>query len=166
MTRTTPSTLTSTSTSTSPRSGDEEAIRSLIRAQFDSIDWAPGRDGDWLRFEAGFLPAAQLFGAKRPARPQSARDFTARLKGLRDDGVLKEFSEKGIGCEVHVVGSVAVAVAGCEMTENGADVTRDVSMFLLVRNPEGWRIAAQAWDVVEDIPSAFASAGLRSGGER
>ena len=51
------------------------------------------------------------------------------------------------------------------MTENGADVTRDVSMFLLVRNPEGWRIAAQAWDVVEDIPSAFAAAGLRTNGE-
>ena len=153
-------------TAPSSHRGDEEEIRSLIRAQFDSIDWAPGRDGDWPRFEAGFLRAAQLFGAKRPARPQSAQDFTARLKRLRDDGVLKEFSERGVGCEVHVVGSIAVAVAGCEMTENGAAVTRDVSMFLLVRNPEGWRIAAQAWDVVEDIPSAFASAGLRSSGER
>ena len=152
-------------TSTSFHGGDEEEIRSLIRAQFDSIDWAPGRDGDWQRFEAGFLPSAQLFGAKRPARAQSAQDFTARLKRLRDDGVLREFSEKGVGCEVHVIGSVAVAVAGCEMAENGAEVTRDVSMFLLVRNPEGWRIAAQAWDVVEDIPSAFAAAGLRTNGE-
>ena len=152
--------------STSLHGGDEEEIRSLIRAQFDSIDWAPGRDGDWPRFEAGFLSGAQLFGAKRPARSQSAQDFTARLKRLRDDGVLEEFSEKGVGCEVHVIGSVAVAVAGCEMTENGTEVTRDVSMFLLVRNPEGWRIAAQAWDVVEDIPSAFAAAGLRTDGER
>lgn len=152
-------------TSTSRHDGDEQEIRSLIRAQFDSIDWAPGRDGDWPRFEAGFLSTAQLFGSKRPAQPQSAQEFTARLKRLRDDGVLKEFSEKGVGCEVHVIGSVAVAVAGCEMTENGDEVTRDVSMFLLVRNPDGWCIAAQAWDVVEDIPSAFAAAGLRAGGE-
>ena len=152
-------------TSTSLHGSDEEEIRSLIRAQFDSLGWAPGRDGDWLRFEEGFLSTAQLFGAKRPAQPQSAQDFTARLKGLRDDGVLREFREKGVGCEVHVIGSVAVAVAGCEMTENGDEVTRDVSMFLLVRNPQGWRIAAQAWDVVEDIPSAFAAAGLRTDGE-
>lgn len=149
-----------TPTSAPLRSRDEEEIRSLIRAQFDSLNWTPDRDGDWLRFETGFIPAAQLFAAKRPAGPQSAHDFTVRLKGLRDDGVLKEFSEKGIGCAVHVFGSVAMAAAGCEMIENGASVTRDVSLFLLVKNPEGWRIAAQAWDVVEDIPSAFASAGM------
>lgn len=144
---------------------DEEAIQSLISAQFGSLDWAPGRDGDWRRFEDGFLSTAQLFGAKRPANPQTAQDFTSRLKRLRDDGVLTSFSEKGVGCQVHVIGSIALAVAGCEMTENGAEVTQDVSMFLLVRNPEGWRIAAQVWDVVEDIPSAFNEAGLRSPGD-
>lgn len=139
---------------------DEDQIRALIRAQFDSIDWAPGRDGDWSRFEEGFLPLAQLFGAKRPAQPHSARDFTDRLKRLRSEGVLESFSEKGVGCEVFVIGKVAIAAAGCEMTENGGEVTRDVSAFLLVKNPEGWRIAAQAWDIVDDIPAAFAAAGL------
>ena len=34
-------------TSIWPRSGDEAAVRSLSRVQFDSLDWAPGRDGDW-----------------------------------------------------------------------------------------------------------------------
>lgn len=117
------------------RLADEGQIRDLIRSQFDSIDWTPGRDGNWGRFEKGFLPAAQLFGAKRPAGPHSARDFTDRLKRLRGEGVLESFSEKGVGCEVFVIGNIAIAAAGCEMTENGSEVTRDVSVFLLVKNP-------------------------------
>lgn len=149
-----------TTTPGSSPSSDGDEIRALIHAQFDSLDWSPGRDGDWLRFENGFLPGAQLFGARRPAQPHSGRDFTDRLKWLREDGTLAAFSEKGVGCAVYVVGSVAVALAGCEMTGNGTDVTRDVSAFLLVKNPEGWRVAAQAWDLVDDIPAAFAAAGL------
>ncbi len=107
------------------------------------------------------MPGAQLWPARRPAGPQSALDFATRLQRLRDEGTLESFSEKGVGCEVFVVGSVAIAVAGCEMTENAGKVTRDVSAFLLVKNAEGWRIAAQAWDIVDDIPAAFAAAGLR-----
>ena len=161
MTRTAASTQPSSSI---PRS-DEEEIRSLIGDQFDSLDWAPGGDGDWRRFEDGFLSGAQLFGAKRPAHPQSAQDFTSRLKRLRDEGVLTAFSEKGVGCQVQVIGSIAVAVAGCEMTENGTEVTRDVSMFLLVKNPEGWSLAEEAWEVVDQIPYAIDAAGLRTSGD-
>ena len=141
-------------------STNEDIIRALIKAQFDSIDWAPGRDADWRTVHRGFEPGAQLWPARRPARPQSSADFADRLRKLRDDGTLESFSERGAGCHVWVIGNIAIALAGCEMVENGSAVTRDVSGFLLVKEGEKWRIAAQAWDYVDDIPSALAAAGL------
>jgi hypothetical protein len=47
--------------------------------------------------------------------------------------------------QVHVFGSVAVAIAAAEMTENGAHVNRNVEM-LLVKSDGAWRIVCQAWD--------------------
>ena len=134
---------------------DETLIRTLIAARFASLDWGPDRDADWAGFEEGFIPEAQLFGAKRPARACSAGAFADRLRRLRDNGVLDSFSPELAVCEVRAVGSVAVALAGCEMIQNGSEVTRQVAVFLLVKEPEGWRIAAQAWDVVDDIAAAF-----------
>ena len=143
------------------RSADEMEIRALIRSQFDAIDWDPGRDADWRRLYKGFMLGAQLWPARRPAAPQSALDFATRLQRLRAEGTLESFSEKGVGCEVFVVGNAAIAAAGCEMTGNAGAVKHDVRLFLLVKDTDGWRIAAQAWDVVDDIPAAFAAAGLR-----
>ena len=73
---------------------------------------------------------------------------------------MDSFTETGVGCQVWVFGNMAVAIAGCEMTENGSSITRDVSGFLLVKRDDGWRIAAQAWDMVDDIVEAFDRAGL------
>ncbi len=53
--------------------------------------------------------------------------------------------------KIWVIGQVAVTIAGSEMIENEQTVTRDVSAFLLVRNEDTWKIAAQGWDVVEDF---------------
>ena len=137
---------------------DETRIRDLIAAQFESLDWGPDRDADWAGFEAGFIAEAQLFGVKRPARACSAGAFAERLRSLRDCRVLDSFSEEGVVCEVRVAGSVAVALGVCEMIQNDSEVTRQVAVFLLVKNPEGWRIAAQAWDIVDDLAAALAAA--------
>lgn len=75
---------------------------------------------------------------------------------------MDSFAETGVGCHVWVIGNMAVALAGCEMVEGDSTVTRDVSGYLLVKDEEGWRIAAQAWDLVDDIEAAFAAAGLPS----
>ena len=136
-------------------STDEEEIRALIADQFASLNWKPGDPVDWSRFYRCFLLDAQLYPSRRPARPQITADFIKRLRRSREAGMLRSFSERGVGCVVMVVGNVAVALAGCEMTENEERVTRDVSGFLLVKNPDGWKIAAQAWDTVEDIAEAF-----------
>ena len=51
-----------------------------------------------------------------------------------------------LGTEVHVFGNVAVAVAACEMIENGGQANRGVEMLLLVKDEGAWRIVSQAWD--------------------
>ena len=51
-----------------------------------------------------------------------------------------------LGTEIHVFGNVAVALAVCEMTENGTEVNRSVEMLLLIKNAGVWQIVSQAWD--------------------
>jgi hypothetical protein len=43
-----------------------------------------------------------------------------------------------------------VAVAPCELLENGTETSRNVEMLLLVKTDGQWRIAAQAWDKASD----------------
>lgn len=133
---------------------DTRAIEQLIRSQFDAVRWDTGGDGQWNAFQAGFMAHAQLYAAARPAKPQTVPEFVARMRKLAADGTLRTFSERSLGVRIMIFGNVAVALAGCEMLENGADVTRDVSAYLLVKDasdrlatdPSAWRIAAQAWD--------------------
>jgi hypothetical protein len=83
------------------------------------------------------------------------------MKGLAESK-LRSFAEAVLGVEVRIFGNVAVAVAGCEITENNADATRGVEMMLLVKDAGVWRIAAQAWDTEGDSkrlpPELLASA--------
>ncbi|MES0884392.1 hypothetical protein [Roseibium sp. SCP14] len=141
-------------------SDDRAAIAQLIDQQFGSLCWDQNADGDWATFLAGFQSDARLFASARPAKSQSAHDFVSRMKALRENGTLSEFREYGVGMEIRIVGNIAVALAGCEMHENNIAVTKDVSAFLLVKEPDGWRIAAQAWEVVNDIKRAFFDTGL------
>ena len=71
------------------------------------------------------------------------------MKGLTGTK-LRSFAEAVLGVEVRIFGNMAVAIAGCEITENDADVNRGVEMFLLVKDTGAWRIAAQAWDTERD----------------
>ncbi len=135
---------------------DIAAIKEVVGAQLRSLEWAPGKDADWATFRNGFLPGAMLFPAARPVQPQMVEHFVDRMNRLRANGTLGSFEETPLGCVVSVFGNVAVAMAGCEMLENGKTVTRDVSGFLLVRDGGCWRIAAQAWDMEstsQKIPS-------------
>jgi hypothetical protein len=128
---------------------DEKAIRDLIERQFGSLNWRPGTTGDWNAFTSDFLPGARLYAAARPVKAQSAQDFVTRMKGLAGTK-LRSFAEAVLGVEVRIFGNMAVAIAGCEITENDADVNRGVEMFLLVKDTGAWRIAAQAWDTERD----------------
>ena len=50
-------------------------------------------------------------------------------------------------------GNVAVAAAGCEITENGDTKNRSVEMMLFVKDQGVWKIVTQAWDA--EGPSAL-----------
>jgi hypothetical protein len=124
---------------------DIRAIEAVISRQFSSLSWASGATADWQVFTADFLPSALLYPAARPLKHQTVNEFVERMKGLVGK-TLHSFQETVLGTEVHVFGNVAVAVAACEMVENGAEVNRGVEMMLLVKEEGTWRIVSQAWD--------------------
>ena len=132
---------------TASESDEVATIRALVSAQFRSVTWTRERDSDWTAFARGFAPGATLFPSARPVSPQTVEQFVERMKRLRAEGRLVSFEETPLGCTVNVFGNVAVAFAGCEMLENGATVTRDVSAIVLVRDGGSWRIVTQAWDI-------------------
>ncbi|MFN4140201.1 nuclear transport factor 2 family protein [Aestuariivirga sp.] len=125
--------------------GDEQEILDILRQQYASLSWTPSKPGDWQRFLAVFLPDAVLFPSARPVRKQSTAEFVQRMTDLAK-GSLATFDEKLLGTRILVFGNVAVAVAGSEVVENEATVSRGVEMALLVREAGSWKIAAQAWD--------------------
>lgn len=125
---------------------DIEAIQALVARQFRSLCWQPGTSGDWDAFATDFFSSASLYPAARPAKAQTAQEFIERMKGLAGT-TLQTFNEVPLGIYVRAFGNVAVAIAGCEMTENKTTINRGVEMMLLIKNEDKWMIVAQAWDV-------------------
>ena len=127
----------------------------LSRGNSRVLCWTPDQPADWHAFAADFLPDATLFPAARPATPQTVQAFVERMQGLAAT-TLRSFHEAMLGSQVQVFGNVAVAAAGCEITENDAGITRAVEMLLLVKDQGEWRIVSQAWDrasTANPIPS-------------
>ncbi len=130
---------------------DQQQIQALIKKQFSSLKWDYDTNPEWQKFSKSFLDEAFLVPAKRPAEPKSVNSFIARMNMLRDEGKLNSFSEKPNSIFIKIIGNIAVAMAGCEMCENGSVFTQDISAFLLIKSENEWKIAAQGWDVVEDF---------------
>ena len=126
-------------------SDDVRAIRELIDRQLASMTWPTGAGPDLACFMADFLPSAPLYASARPVSAQTLEQFCERMRALSRTS-LTSFHERAVATTVHVFGNVAVAAAVCENTENGAEVSRNVEMLLLVKDGGHWRIAAQAWD--------------------
>ena len=124
---------------------DVQAIEAVIARQFASLSWTPGASAAWDRFAADFFPEASLYPAARPAKHQTVEAFIERMKSL-EETKLRSFEEAVLGTEIRVFGNVAVALAACEMTENGAEVHRGVEMLLLIKDADAWQIVSQAWD--------------------
>ncbi|NER80860.1 MAG: hypothetical protein F6K42_15080 [Leptolyngbya sp. SIO1D8] len=123
----------------------------MIQSQFESLHWSVTHVPDWQTFTAGFFPEAQMFPAARPVQAKIISDFVARMELLRTNGTLTTFTEEAGSIHVWVIGQVAVAIAGCQMVENKQTVTRDISVFLLIKDQSTWRIAAQGWDLVNNF---------------
>jgi hypothetical protein len=124
---------------------DIAAIEALIARQFAALSWTPETPADWNGFADDFTADATLYPSARPAKSQSVTAFLARMKGLAGT-TLRSLQETALGAEIIVSGNVAVAVAPCEMVENGSETSRNVEMMLLVKTEGRWRIAAQDWD--------------------
>lgn len=143
---------------TKSRDGDDAlAIRAIIERQFGSLAWSPEQVANWQDFTADFHPGAALYPAARPLAARSVDSFVTRMKGLAQTS-LQTFSERALGADIRVFGNVAVALAACEMTENGIKTTRGVEAMLLIKDEGRWQIVAQGWDTEKPenpIPSAL-----------
>jgi len=136
----------------SVKSNDEKEIRALIGSHFVGLRWTPTTQPDWARFSADFLPDALLFPAARPTQAKTLEAFIERMNSVAQGG-LHTFEERTLGMQVLQFGTVAVVMAASEMVENGKEVNRDVSGYLLVKDGGKWRIAAHAWDhASEELP--------------
>jgi putative lumazine-binding protein len=129
---------------------DRRAIAAIIDRQFASLGWSSGKSADWQAFAADFFPDASLYPAARPALRQSVDAFVERMKALAGTK-LRCFKETVLGTEIHIFGNVAVALAGCEITENDAEVSRGVEALLLIKDEGAWRIVSQAWDTENEV---------------
>ena len=130
-------------------SDDVREIKDILARQLRNISWSDDKESDWDRFAEDFLPGAPLYPAARPARSLTVGDFVDRMKTLSQSS-LRSFEQTMLGAEVHVFGSVAVAMGVCRNLENGVDEVRGVEAYLLVKDGGAWRIAAQAWDTEQD----------------
>lgn len=130
---------------TNGNSDDVRAIEALISRQFSSMTWARGGTPDQETFKQDFHPEATLYPAARPAQMQTVDVFLSRISEMSGDTLLS-FTETVVDTKVQVFGNVAVAVAGCEITENETEFNRGVEMLLLVKSGGRWQIASQAWD--------------------
>jgi len=128
---------------------DQKAIEAIVARQFGSLNWTPDKPCEWNDFIADFLAGALLYPSARPAKSQTPDDFVLRMKGLAESR-LHSFKEDVLGHQIFVFGNVAVAVAGCQITENDKEVSRGVEMMLLIKQEGRWRIVAQAWDMEND----------------
>jgi hypothetical protein len=124
---------------------DEAKIREVLRQQAARLSWSRERAADWEGFANSFHPGAPMIASRRPAEAQSVATFIDRMKSLAVS-TLHDFQERALGGEILIFGNVAVALVAGETRENGTDVNRDVSGYLLIKDGGRWVIAAQAWD--------------------
>ena len=96
-----------------------------------------------------FWAMHHFFPVPGPVNPSNVSTFVSRMKAL-SEGSLKTLDERCVGCNIHLHGNVAVAMAICELTENGAYASHNIEAMLLVKNEGRWVIAAQGWDSVTD----------------
>lgn len=128
---------------------DVRAIKAIIDRQFRSLEWSKGGDADWAKFTGDFNADATLYPAARPARSQTVGAFVEQMKGLAQTSLLS-FKERVLGSEIHVFGSVAVALSACEITENEEKVSQGVEAMLLIKEEGIWKIVSQGWDMESD----------------
>ena len=124
---------------------DEDEIRELIGRHFEAMRWNEATGPDWDRFRSDFHSGATLCGAARPAQIRSLDEFINRMESVARVN-LKSFEEHTQGMQILIFGNIAVVLAMSELLEDGADVSHDISGYLLVKSEGRWSIMAHAWD--------------------
>ena len=126
------------------------AIDAIAESFFDLFDNRNGRPPSLDLLHQLVLPGATIVRATDPVPELTdVPTFLApRVRMLRD-GTLREFSERELTATTEIFGNVAQRFSLYEKTgirDGVRFTTRGMKAFQFARTPEGWRIAAVAWD--------------------
>lgn len=129
---------------------DRRAIDALAAAFFAVFSNADGRRVDLSPLHALCLPQALVVKAVGShAEAYDLAAFIAPREALLNDGRLQGFSERELEARTDLFGNIAQR--WCRYRKTGVldDVSFEVEgckSLQCVRTPQGWRIAAVAWD--------------------
>jgi hypothetical protein len=133
--------------------GDPEAkaaIDSIAETFFDLFDNRGGRPPRLEMLHEIVVPGATIVRATEP-EPEltTVPVFLAPRQRMLLDGTLQEFSERELAATTEIFGNVAQRFSLYEkhgIRDGKPFTTRGMKSFQFVQTPEGWRIAAVAWD--------------------
>jgi hypothetical protein len=142
----------------------------IVKALYDGVSHAPGKDGDWAKLRAIFLPGARLTPPKRPGGEFtffSAEEFIDRVsKGIAarsapGAGGDKGFVEREIARRTDCFGNVCQLFSTYAARYTAADekpFLRGINSIQLVKDGNRWWIANVVWDQEgpdKEIPAAY-----------
>ena len=129
---------------------DAEAVAAVVSTFFAAFTSGPGLADRLDALPGLFLPSAVIVRTCGD-QPTSydVPGFVAPRRELLTRGAVNEFSEWPLEGHTEVFGDVAQHLCSYakQWRQDGEATTgRGMKSFLLVRTPDGWRIAAAAWD--------------------
>jgi hypothetical protein len=153
-----------------PPPADGASIDSIVKALYDGVSHAPGKDGDWTRLRTIFLPGARLTPPKRPGGEftyLSAEEFIDRVsKGIAarsapGGGGDKGFVEREVARRTDCFGNVCQIFSTYESRYTAADAkpfVRGINSIQLVKDGNRCWVANVVWDQEapeKPIPPAY-----------
>jgi hypothetical protein len=141
---------------------DAASMDAIVKALYDGVSHAPGKDGDWAKLRAIFAPGARLTPPKRPTGEfafLTPEEFIDRVsKGIASrnaqgsggaGGGDKGFSEREVARRTDCFGNVCQLFSTYESRYTAADpkpFTRGINSIQLLKDGNRWWIANVVWD--------------------
>jgi hypothetical protein len=145
------------------RPEDVKSVDSILAALYDCISGPAGKERDWERFRALFVPKARLIPiAKKAETGAEARvlDVDEFIKLVDENTRQAGFFEKEIARKTDAFGRVAQVFSTYESRRAPEDkpFTRGINSIQLLKDGDRWWVVTIFWDSEtkdRPIPSAY-----------
>ena len=149
---------------------DAASVDAIVKALYDGVSHAPGKEGDWTKLRTIFAPGARLTPPKRPGGELTfltAEEFIDRVsKGIAARNAPggsgdKGFSEREVARRADCFGTVCQLFSTYEGRYTPADpkpFIRGINSIQLVKDGNRWWIANVVWDQEaegKEIPAQY-----------